>query len=437
VTPRFATGKRVVQSANSTDTLVLAVPEGDGWFTLNLPDQPGRFDLLVDEPGFLRMAWSGPYEVEDGGRLEVVLPEPALLNIRVTAGEDAIRATEATALSLDILRREVDEDGKRSGSQIGSLWIEPAGDGAYEEWLAPGLYAVHGTTAGTSAQEKRRLARFTGGGDLELAAGARVERALHFAVVSPETVRGDGHAILSIRDPDGRPSSGRPWRVTYSDREVQEYPVSQGTLPGDGRIELENLRDHADTETYRVEVDGLAAGTFYFRGTNRLVEATFARAPGPGDRAPALLLTRMTDGAEVDTAAFAGRVVYYDFWATWCGPCQRPLGELHELALRRGGDWKDRVVLAAVSIDDDLPTLADHVAKHRWTAPLHLWAGRGVRWKSEAAHAFSIHGVPTGVLVDRDGRIVWRGHPGTTGVQLEQRIDDLLRRPGGATAPGT
>lgn len=427
VFPSFVKGAASRQTMSSTDSLALAEPEGDGWFRVNLPTHPDTFDLLVDEPGFLRAAWSGPYTTEDGGAIEVELPEPAVFRANVTADREAISATEAQALSLDIVRYEIIEERQRTGSQIGSLWIEPAGDGVYEERLAPGNYSVRGMTSGRSRNEQRRLARFTGGGEFEAVAGETVQRNLHFELVPPQTAKGDGRAVLTIRDPDGKPSAGRSWRVTYSDREISEFPVASGTLPPDGRIVLENLRDNENTETYRVAVDDEAAGTFFFRGTNRLVESTLQRAPGVGDRAPAIPLTRMTDGAEVDTASFAGQVIYYDFWATWCGPCQRPMAELHALAQRRGEEWKGRVVLAAVSIDDDLPTLADHVAKQKWDAPLHLWAGRGVRWKSEAAQAFSIHGVPTGVLVDRDGRIVWRGHPGSSDAGIEKRIEDLLR----------
>lgn len=424
---RFVDGRPSAESTTSSDTLVLAEPEGDGRFRLNLPDQPDSFHLLVEEPGFLRAFWSGPYTTAPDSVLDLELPAPATLKVLVTADDEAIRATGASALSVDLVRREKDAEGRRSGSQIGAFWIEPAGAGAFTDWLAPGSYTLRGTTAGRSDQHRRDLARFTGGGEIELAAGDTAERALHFELVPPEAVQGDGRAVLTIVGQDGQPVRGREWRVTYSDREIRSYPVGHGTLPEDGRIVLEKLRDNGSSETYRVEVDGETAGTFHFAGADRVVETTLTRPPVAGDRAPALLLTRMVDGVEIDTASFTGQVVYLDFWATWCGPCQGPMGELHALALRHGKDWQGRVVLAAVSIDDDLSTLADHVAARRWTAPLHLWAGRGAGWKSEAARAFGISGVPTGVLVDRGGRIVWRGHPGDPDANLEKRIEDLLR----------
>jgi hypothetical protein len=46
-----------------------------------------------------------------------------------------------------------------------------------------------------------------------------------------------------------------------------------------------------------------------------------------------------------------------------------------------------------------------------------------------AVKAFVISGVPTAVLIGRDGRILWRGHPmeKSEGAELTQRIDEALK----------
>jgi hypothetical protein len=63
--------------------------------------------------------------------------------------------------------------------------------------------------------------------------------------------------------------------------------------------------------------------------------------------------------------------------------------------------------------------------------PLWAWGETGtVGWESAAARAFEITGVPTAVLIDRHGRLLWRGHPAAGPDQKDQaaRLEEVVEK---------
>ncbi len=55
-----------------------------------------------------------------------------------------------------------------------------------------------------------------------------------------------------------------------------------------------------------------------------------ARSPEVGELAPAFAL-RDPDGSVRSLSDYRGKVVWVNFWATWCGPCRRELPEMQRL----------------------------------------------------------------------------------------------------------
>jgi thiol-disulfide isomerase/thioredoxin len=113
-----------------------------------------------------------------------------------------------------------------------------------------------------------------------------------------------------------------------------------------------------------------------------------------GDTIPAFRLPTL-DGRVLDSAALQGRVVYIDFWASWCTTCRKSfpvLNELHE-------EFRNQVVFIGLNTDED-PALAERFLQATPVDFLIL-SDKDQRVVSE----FRPQGYPTAYVVDKTGTV--------------------------------
>jgi thiol-disulfide isomerase/thioredoxin len=107
-------------------------------------------------------------------------------------------------------------------------------------------------------------------------------------------------------------------------------------------------------------------------------------------------------GANFVWDAYRGKVVIVDFWATWCGPCRREMPNVkafYEKHIDQGFD------VVGVSLDQDQEALAQYLEENQ--IPWDNLAGDDTQ---ELAGKYGIRGIPTMMLVDRDGKVVSVAH---------------------------
>ena len=146
------------------------------------------------------------------------------------------------------------------------------------------------------------------------------------------------------------------------------------------------------------------------------VVAGRALAAAVGDPAPAFVLPTV-EGRTISLDELRGRVVYVDFWASWCGPCRRSFPWMNELQQRYG----DRgVTVVAINVDAKREDAERFLRQYPATfAVLYDAAGATPR-------AYDVKAMPSSYLVDREGRIAGIEH----GFLDERRssLEDAIRR---------
>jgi thiol-disulfide isomerase/thioredoxin len=140
-----------------------------------------------------------------------------------------------------------------------------------------------------------------------------------------------------------------------------------------------------------------------------------------GDAAPACALTVIDGGQKINLNQFKGKVVYVDFWASWCGPCAKSfpfLSELHH-------QLKDQdLQIVGINLDENRDDAKAFLSSY----PASFTITEDT--DSQCAQAFSVKAMPSSYLIDRNGTVrhVHLGFRSGEASELQELIEKLLKK---------
>jgi len=142
--------------------------------------------------------------------------------------------------------------------------------------------------------------------------------------------------------------------------------------------------------------------------------------------APEFKLPLLSGQGALELKSLRGKVVYVDFWASWCGPCRQSLPQMNALyaELRDQG-----LEIVAVNLDEEGKDGRAFLASH----PVNYPVVHDPR--QEMPERYGVDAMPTSFLIDRDGviQVHHRGFRDGDLARLRTQIVALLTQGNGKT----
>lgn len=133
-----------------------------------------------------------------------------------------------------------------------------------------------------------------------------------------------------------------------------------------------------------------------------------ALATEAGELAPDFSLSDIS-GNTVKLSDFKGKVVYLDFWASWCGPCKQSFPWMNEMHVKYAGQG---LQIVAVNLDTKPESAKQFLTGNPASFTVLLDPA------SSTPSKYKIKGMPTSILIGAHGKIVSR-HAGFKASEIE------------------
>ena len=123
---------------------------------------------------------------------------------------------------------------------------------------------------------------------------------------------------------------------------------------------------------------------------------------------------------------YKGKIVFLNFWATWCPPCRAEMPDIQKLYERSPREGKDAVIVLGVvapklGSEKDEAGIKAFMDKNGYTYPVLMDK------EGKLFEAYSIRAIPTTYLIDRRGNVIGRVQGALSAENLEKIIQQVLQ----------
>lgn len=129
-------------------------------------------------------------------------------------------------------------------------------------------------------------------------------------------------------------------------------------------------------------------------------------------KAPEFSLSTL-EGEEVSLSDLRGKVIFLNFWATWCGPCKAEMPSMETLYKSMP---KDKFAILAVNVNEPKGTVSDFISQNGYSFPVLLDE------TGEVGGMYQVQGIPTTWIIDSEMNVLGR-LVGTTEWDTPEKID--------------
>ena len=152
--------------------------------------------------------------------------------------------------------------------------------------------------------------------------------------------------------------------------------------------------------------------------------ATKAPAASTSPAAPDFTLTDQ-NGNSHTLSAYKGKVVFLNFWATWCAPCRSELGDIQALYTAHGSNSGDVIVLGIAapewSGEGTSQDVADFLTAKGYTYPVVMDT------TANSFYNYSVSSFPTTYIIGKDGSVYTHSVGAMSGDTMENLVQQALK----------
>ncbi|WP_052807439.1 TlpA family protein disulfide reductase [Risungbinella massiliensis] len=125
------------------------------------------------------------------------------------------------------------------------------------------------------------------------------------------------------------------------------------------------------------------------------------------------------DGKQIKLSDNNGKPTILNFWASWCGPCQKEMPLLQSLYQKYQSKINFRMI--NVTAQDDAETVHQYILDHRYTFPV-LLDPPDENYQSISVTNYKVRAIPVTIGISAEGKILYK----KAGEMTERDLESLI-----------